>query len=80
MEIRKLEKGLVAGVGDSELAEVLKELKKITGHIKEKEHSESIVDEWKLFAKIVDRLLFWMCLITFAIYFIYMAAVIADKA
>ena len=79
-KIQEKEASKPGAVQNSELKDILMELQKITSSMKDKELSESIVDEWKLFAKVLDRLLFWICFIVMSIYFITMAAVISSNA
>ena len=49
------------GIAVEEL--LLKELRTITGYLAEKGEAERRSDEWRLLAKVIDRLLFWVCLV-----------------
>ena len=56
---------------DVTLDDVISKLDLFLRHIREKEKSEAIANEWKLVAKTVDRFLFWICFLITTIYFIY---------
>ena len=60
-----------------ELGEILENLEFLTNYVKHKQQAESIIDEWKLLSKVIDRTLFWLCLIVTVIYVIVTAASLA---
>ena len=61
----------------SELGKILENLEFLTNYVKEKQKAESIIDEWKLLSKVIDRTLFWLCLIVTVIYVIVTVASLA---
>ena len=61
----------------SELGKILENLEFLTNYVKEKQKAESIIDEWKLLSKVIDRTLFWLCLIVTVIYMIVTVASLA---
>ena len=61
----------------SELGKILENLKFLTNYVKDQQQAESIIDEWKLLSKVIDRTLFWLCLIVTVIYVIVTVASLA---
>ena len=61
------------------LNDVMSKLDEFLKHVHERERSDAIVNEWKLVAKTIDRLLFWICALITSIYFIYTIVVIHEK-
>ena len=61
----------------SEMGKILENLEFLTNYVKEKQKAESIIDEWKLLSKVIDRTLFWLCLIVTVIYMIVTVASLA---
>ena len=61
----------------SELGKVLENLEFLKNYVKDKQRAESIIDEWKLLSKVIDRTLFWLCLIVTVIYVIVTVASLA---
>ena len=59
---------------NEDMSAILRELKIITRHLREKEKEDEISSEWKLLSKVIDRLLFWSLLI------ILIIAIIAIQA
>lgn len=57
----------------SELGAILKHLQMITEYLNEKKADDAVTDEWKLLAKIIDRLFFWVSLIVLVIAVIVIA-------
>ena len=58
---------------------LLKELRTITGYLAEKGEAERRSDEWRLLAKVIDRLLFWVCLVVTTAYMVNIAVVIQNQ-
>lgn len=58
---------------------VLTELQKITSYMEKKEEEEAVTEEWKLLAKVIDRLLFWLFTLAFVIFIIVYAVRVADN-
>ena len=52
---------------DNILVNVLEEIKGIKGKMEERDEESVIASEWKLLAKLLDRVLFYICLISFII-------------
>lgn len=46
-----------------DVTELIAELRKITAYIAQKEADDSVCSEWKFLAKVIDRCLFWLCLL-----------------
>ena len=61
---------------EEDIKNILQELNVITNFMREQKVENSISEEWKLFAKIIDRLMFWLCLFICVVYFITVAATI----
>ena len=62
-----------------ELTDILEAVNDIKDQMKNAEHSEHIVNEWKLLSKLIDRFLFWISLIIVVIYFIVVAMEVQTK-
>ena len=61
----------------SEMGKSFETLEILTNYVKDKQRAESIIDEWKLLSKVIDRTLFWLCLIVTVIYVIVTVASLA---
>ena len=59
---------------DGPMGEILARLEYFVRHLEDKKKSDAIVDEWKLVAKTIDRLLFWISLLITFSFFVAMAA------
>ena len=72
-DMNDAKKGSGGGV-KGEMGKVLARLEYFVKHLEEKKKGDAIVDEWKLVAKTIDRLLFFVCFIIIFIFFMVMVA------
>ena len=61
-------------VTSADASVVVRELRTITSLMKARVCEAKAQDEWKVLAKVVDRTLFWLCLLACCVYFIVFAS------